>query len=292
VSSPTDSPAGGAAALKARLCTLASDAELELPLLPDASAQVLALCGEESCDARALAQLLERDPALAAHVLRVSNSAAYAPREPIVSLQQAVSRLGMGGVRNIAVAVALQVEIFRVPGHEARLAELWTHSACAGAWAREIARARRRNAESAFLCGLLHDVGKPALLREIAALERGLGLNLDDAALEDCFDELHAELGARLLERWKLPARMVAAARFHHRPDDPEVLADQARYAEDVHTTALANQLAHWSRDLAPERLEAVRACPALEPLGLYAEDLEALMARRDTVLEAALALA
>ena len=288
---PNDSP-DGAAALKARLCALASDAELELPLLPAASAQVLALCSEESCDARALAQLLERDPALAAHVLRVSNSAAYAPREPIVSLQQAVSRLGMGGVRNIAVAIALQVEVFRVPGRESRIAELWTHSACAGAWAREIARARRRNAEAAFLCGLLHDVGKPALLREVAAIERGLGLHLEVAALEDCLDELHAELGARMLERWKLPARMVAAARFHHRPDDPEVLTDNARYAEDVYTTALADQLAHWSSTEAPTRLEALHVSAALEPLGLYDEDLEALMGRRDTVLEAARALA
>ena len=64
----------------------------------------MSLCSEETCDAARLAELITHDQALAGHVLGVSNSAAYAPKEPIVSLQQAVSRLGSDTVCEIAMA--------------------------------------------------------------------------------------------------------------------------------------------------------------------------------------------
>src|SRR5262245_292287 len=71
------------------------DEDIELPVLPDATARVVALCADEKTNARAIENALTRDPALTAHVLRIANSAAYAPREPIVTLQQAVTRLGL-----------------------------------------------------------------------------------------------------------------------------------------------------------------------------------------------------
>src|SRR5688572_7702587 len=77
--------------------------DLELPVLPEATARVMALCEDEKTNARAIEGVLERDPSLAAHVLKVANSSAYAPKEPIVSLQQAVSRLGMAAIRNIVL---------------------------------------------------------------------------------------------------------------------------------------------------------------------------------------------
>src|SRR6185503_4373864 len=67
--------------------------DIELPILPEASARIVALCENAKTDAKAIEAVLERDPSLASHVLRIANSSAYAPREPIVSLQQAVSRL-------------------------------------------------------------------------------------------------------------------------------------------------------------------------------------------------------
>ena len=60
--------------------------EVELPIVPEASARIIALCEDEKTDARAIEHVLERDPSLASHVLRIANSSAYAPKEPIVSL--------------------------------------------------------------------------------------------------------------------------------------------------------------------------------------------------------------
>ena len=103
--------------------------DLELPFLPETAAEVVASCNSGDCDARELAELLQRDQSLASHVLRVANSAAYAPKEAIVSLQQATSRLGVATICEIAIAVSLHGNVFRVPGHKVRVRELWIHSA-------------------------------------------------------------------------------------------------------------------------------------------------------------------
>ena len=85
---------------------------IELPVMPEAAAQILELVNDPAADAKKLAAILQRDPSLATHVLRVANSTAFAPREPIVSLQQAISRLGMTNLTQIATAVAVKTKVF------------------------------------------------------------------------------------------------------------------------------------------------------------------------------------
>lgn len=125
-------------------------------------------------DAVQLSALIHRDPALAGQVLRIANSPTYMPRMPIVSLQQAVARLGLNTVTEIAFVASLQGGAFKVPGYEGELKQLWRHAIASAAFAKEIARLRRSNVEAAFLCGVLHAIGKPALLRVVADVEKTL----------------------------------------------------------------------------------------------------------------------
>ena len=92
----------------------------KVPLLPQVASQVISLAASPDVDAGKLSALIHQDPSLAGQVLRTSNSAAYAPRMPIVSLQQAVARLGLNVISEIAFAASLQSGTFKVPGHEAR----------------------------------------------------------------------------------------------------------------------------------------------------------------------------
>jgi len=274
--------------LRAQLVQRIAGGRLELPLLPQTAADVLDLCNDPGCDTAQLAALIQRDPSLAAHTLHVSNSAAYAPREPIVSLQQAVSRLGFKTMRDIAVAVALRSKTFVLVGHEVdkeRLRALWVHSAMSGAWAKEIARVRRRNVEGAFLFGLLHDIGAAVVLQ--AALELGCGAHgphgaPDELLLERLIREFHAEVGGSVLASWKLPDWMCAAVRGHH---DPELAGEHAEFAR---TALLADLLAHAS-ELPDEATDQVlRTHPVLADLDLYEEETDALFARRERVLQTA----
>lgn len=267
--------------LRNQLVQRIAERRLELPMLPQTAADVLSVCNDASCDAARLAALIQRDQSLAAHTLHVSNSAAYAPREPIVSLQQAVSRLGFKTMCDIAVAVAMRSKVFVLAGHEERLRAMWVHSALSGAWAREIGRVRRRNVEGAFLAGLLHDIGSPVVLQ--ATLELGRGQPAPDAALLDqLIHEFHTEVAGIVLASWKLPDWMCAAVRWHH---DPDLAGEHVDYAR---TAQLADLLAHASE--APDETtdQVLRTHPVLADLDLYEDETDELFTRRERVLQTA----
>ncbi len=259
---------------------------LELPLLPDTAARVIAATGDPDCGAEGLAEILQSDQALAAHLLRVANSAAYSPVEPIVSLPQALARLGFGTVSEIALTVALKGRVFDTRGHEQRFRELWRHSVTTACYAKEIARLRRRNVEGAFLAGLLHDIGRPIVLE--TALGFGRGGPMFEALLDDLLEEYHARAGAHLVDRWELPDWMRGAIEHHHEPGDAGELAEVAW------TVSLADALSGWAIERAkegddPDEVEAaLRTHPALAPLGLYPDDVDELLALRVPVLGAA----
>ncbi|MFO1008955.1 MAG: HDOD domain-containing protein [Planctomycetota bacterium] len=269
-------------ALRTELLERVASGRIEVPLLPQTASQVLATCNETACDSRHLANLIQRDPALAGHVLSVANSAAYAPREPIVSLAQAISRLGFRVICEIALAVALKGKVFSVQGREARVRTMWSHSACAGAWAKEIARARRKNVEGAFLCGLLHDVGQPAVLQASLELFSKHHRELDEEVLDAWTQEFHAQVGALMLERWNFPQWMGAAVRFHHDP------YSAGEHVEHALTAQMADLLAHASTHPDPMADAALAQHPALADLDIYTDEFQALLERREKVLELA----
>jgi HD-like signal output (HDOD) protein len=283
-----DQPGGAPARLDARTLLLQEvQAKVEggtyrVPLLPQVATQVVALSTQDDVDASKLSALIHRDPSLAGQVLRVANSAAYSPRMPIVSLQQAVARLGLTVINEIAFATSLQSGTFQVAGHERDLKDLWQHALAAGAWGKEVARHRRTNVESAFLCGLLHGVGRPALLQVAVDIARHLNLRLDRDWLPEIFAAHEPAVGARLAEAWALPG-MVAAAILHHRQ-----YAGAGKFTQEAMTTHLASKLATWSLDPDTEGDEEsaaiLRSAPVLAELNIYPDDLDALAAKRDVV--------
>lgn len=283
MTAPTlDSPVSPHAGIRELLVERIHARQLELPLLPQTATEVLDVCNDTSCDASKLAGMIQRDQALAAHTLHVANSAAYAPREPIVSLQQAVSRLGFKTMCDIAVAISMRSKVFVVKGQEERIRGMWTHSAMAGAWAKEIARARRRNVEGAFLCGLLHDIGQPVILQTTLELWRGRGCPPDEALLDRLIQEFHGEVGGLVLEKWKLPDWMCTSVRCHH---DPDTAGDHAEFAR---TALLADLLAHATEHPDADTDAALRQHPVLGDLDLYSDETEALFARREFVVQLA----
>jgi putative nucleotidyltransferase with HDIG domain len=267
--------------LRAAVAHRLAAGQLSLPMLPRVASQVVALVGSPTTDANRLSELIHRDPALAGQVLRIANSPAYMPRMPIVSLQQAVSRLGLNVVSEISFAASLQSGVFRVPGYESVLNQLWRHALASGAFAKEIARVRRLNVESAFLCGLLHSVGKPALLQLVNDVAKTNSLRVGPIALIAVLDDLHAVVGVRIAEQWSLP-KPVAASIEHH-----AAYAQAGAFRQEAMITFLAGRLA--THAIEPTRFggdDVFRDTPVIADLNLYPDDVAGLLARRDKVLE------
>jgi HD-like signal output (HDOD) protein len=253
-------------------------AGIELPLLPQVASQVVSLAGSDKADAGQLSALIHRDPALAGHVLRIANSPAYMPKMPIVSLQQAVARLGLNLVTEIALAASVQSGTFRVPGYEAVLKQLWQHALASGAFAKEIARLRRSNVESAFLSGLLHAIGKPALLQLCTDLAKTLSVRLTTTTLFTLLDEHNTRVGVLIAEKWNLPRPVAAAITFY-----ADYRAATA-FESDAMIACLADRLA--TDLLVPDAFDGqtVREHPVFADLNLYPDDVALLLDKKETV--------
>ena len=118
---------------------LASQIELEqidVPMLPEVANKALRLTQDPDSTAAAMANLIQSDQSLAAHVMRIANSVAYTPLANLVSLQQAVARLGMGVMSEIALSASVGAKLFNTPGYEAYIAKQWQHALATGLWAK------------------------------------------------------------------------------------------------------------------------------------------------------------
>ncbi len=180
--------------------------------MPRVCAQLAELTAQQATDAAQLARLIQSDAALAGELMRVANSPALRPRSPIVSLQQAVSWLGVAEVRNIAMAVMLRGEVFTAPGHEPESEELWREAWLAGLWAKEIARERRKHVESAFLAALMHRTGAALALKILSGFESQQRTVMDAKTFSDLVVEFEPRFGRLLMSSWRLPDDVQDAA--------------------------------------------------------------------------------
>ena len=180
--------------------------------LPRVCAQLAQLTAQQATDASQLAHLIQSDPALAGELMRVANSPALRPHSPIVSLQQAVSWLGVAEVRNIAMAVMLRGEVVVAPGHEPESEELWREAWLAGLWAKEVARERRKHVESAFLAALMHRTGAALALKILSRFELEQRTAMDARTFGDLVVEFEPAFGRLLMNNWLLPKDVQDAA--------------------------------------------------------------------------------
>ena len=279
ISERGDAPVG-LKAVRAELASLLQFGKLELPMLPEQAARVVSLASRPEADAHSLARLIESDQSLAAQVMKVARSAAYQPSLPINSLQHAIAWLGLGEVSDIAFTAAVQGRLLNIPGQRPRATHMWKVAVAAAIWSREIAAVSRRYSEVTYLCGLLHDIGKPVSLLASADLAGKLGVRLSDDEYEALIHEFHAPLGALLAERWKLPESVATCIRCW--PDWTEA----EEFAEEVPVVHLAHHLAELVVGQGPELAKEVLVTnPVLDALNIGPDRFKALLDRTPWVM-------
>jgi putative nucleotidyltransferase with HDIG domain len=196
-------------------------ARKSLPTIPPVLTGIIALIDDDRAGAKKLVDLIERDQALTARLLRLANSAFFGQARKVSTIPRAVLLLGFSTVRNLALGVKVW-DTLGTGVSRKELEALWAHSVQVAALARTIARTQRQvNPDEAFTTGLLHDVGQLVLalrfkelywdtVRKSTSTEHLTGLEQSTLGVE------HAEVGSWLLEAWNLPAVMVEAVRRHH----------------------------------------------------------------------------
>ncbi len=214
-----------------RLWDIFAQAE-DLPTLPEVSVRLMDMIDDPESSARDVAAIIEEDPAIAAKVLKMCNSALYSPinSREVNSVRLAVSRMGFVAVANIAISASV-FEAFNPSRKPAfNRYEFWRHSVSVGVIAALLHdRVPQANEspcprETVHLAGIVHDMGKilferyannPFHTAILKARHRQISLA---TAEKDVLGVAHDQAGAWLAERWHLSRDVVDVIRHHHTP--------------------------------------------------------------------------
>jgi putative nucleotidyltransferase with HDIG domain len=201
----------------------------ELPSLPTVANKALEMLRDSKVTVADLEKVIGRDPALASEILQMSNSALYAVREPVSSVRRAIIVLGFNTVRSTVMTSATR-SLFRSSSPRLKDLLLWEHSLAAAVAARTITKEIKVPLEEeAFVAGLLHDIGKVVLDRNLEAeyhevIERVYnGGETFLKAENDVLGFDHADVGEQVVAKWNLAPRLGEAIHLHHLPMAAEV---------------------------------------------------------------------
>ncbi len=223
----------------------------DLPAFPAVINEINTLLLDPATSASDLSEVICRDQSLTAKLLKLVNAAYYGFHRQITGIRQAVALLGFEEVQSLALAASVMGMWDDAPsGNDARQ-RLWDHSLDAARIAREVALVSPAAPEVAevFIAALLHDIGKVVLQIEFPQAWQKVVEEPHDAAERSSEVEIevlgvaHEEVGAWLLDRWRLPLELVDAVRWHHEPSNAEIAPVLAAVLQ------ASSSLAHSSRD-------------------------------------------
>ena len=212
------------------------DEIIELPTLPEVATTLIQLIEDPNSSAGDLNKVLVSDAALSAKILKLVNSPFYGLREPVASLKQAIVILGFRTVRSMAVSTSVMdlFDVFEMEGFSQE--QFWVHSIGVATAASLITENLKTQNDTAFVCGLLHDIGKLIMnqyaqteFREILMYAKENNLCFYDAEVKLNVDLNHTQIGYILAEKWNLPKSIQIVIRDHHKEpkltDDPLLIS-------------------------------------------------------------------
>lgn len=254
-----------------------------LPPVSQAALKLVSLLDQPAVSNDEVVEVLKHDSVLTAKLLRACNSPALGLAEPVNSVDQAVFMLGYNQLLQMVTTLAFGgAMVVPLPGYTIAAQELWRHSLIAAAAAEILVAEQPHLAEpaTAFTVGLLHDIGKLVLGQcldpaSTQAVRRLIAEGLSGAEAEKAaLGTDHAEVGARLLQLWRLPEDLIEAVANHHHP----TANPRPQLSVVAH---LANCLAHLAGATPGWEAYALRTDPqVVQHLALTPEKLEHLLIR------------
>jgi HD-like signal output (HDOD) protein len=245
-----------------------SRGNVDLPSFPEIAVRVRRVLSDPKSSVDQVVRVVGSEPALAARLLRISNSASFnRSGRAVTDLRTAINRIGYNMVRSAAMSfsMAQMRRSNKLAGLEHHLNDLWQSSTSVAAVAYVLARTCTKvNPDEAMLTGMMHGIGKLYVLTRAVDHPE---LFADDAALREIIDEWHASIGKAILENWNFPEAMAQAV-------GEQASADRAEEAPpDLNDViAIAILMVSHGADVAVHELGAAKR------LGLDSEKTQVVM--------------
>lgn len=218
----------------------------DLPPMPKVAQKILSIVSNPETSARDLQKLISSDQALAAKILKISNSALFSLMREISSLSHAIMILGFSTIKSIVLTSSAQA-IFKGSKQSLKDKILWEHSVFVAIASRILSEKRYPSLkESAFTGGLLHDIGK-------AILSKSLEREYDQIFQEvygtphsfldhenEIFGFNHTDVGYLVLQKWNISNILEETVHFHH-----HIEKSSHDFLGIVNIVSLSNNLSH-----------------------------------------------
>lgn len=218
----------------------------QLPTLPGVAVRLLELTKDPETEIRQVIEVISADPAISAKILKAANSSFFGLSSEVRTIDRAVPLLGTTVATSLSLSFSLADDAMSRGPIATHYQHYWQQSIVQACAAELLGRRQNKAlAGEFFLCGLLLDLGRLAMLKTIPkqyveVLESPVA---QQKSLADCEQEAfgfsHVDIGTKLMENWKLPQLMVQAAQLHHVP-----VAELAKLAEQPHFQLMASMCA------------------------------------------------
>lgn len=230
-----------------------------------------------------ISEPLSHDQGLVLRVLKLANSAALGTVRHVNNITEAIAYLGLKNVRNIVMTASVYSMMDKdIAGYSLDKGELWHHSAAVSCAAKFIAaKTGKCSPEDAYLCGMLHDIGK-LVLNDYVKFGYALIQKMvegDDVPFVEAETKVlgfhHGIIGSLLLEKWAIPTPFCVIAEYHHHPDTlPEEHKKVQTLLDVVHVANVLSLMLGYG--MGSDSFQNRMSNESVERLGIV--DMETLM--------------
>lgn len=198
--------------------------EIELmPTFPEKISRLQELLSAEEIDFAKVADVIQSDYALTAELLKIVNSAQYMLPQKVSNITNAISLVGIKGLKNLIISYGAQELLKR---HFGRFDRFWDHAYRCASYAYYIAKEYKMKdiIDDAYIGGILHDIGKIILVHKYPKLiDKIKGFCSDKGIKNNMIEKLavgssHAKIGAEMARRWNFPEFIISSIANHHNP--------------------------------------------------------------------------
>ncbi len=223
----------------ARLLACLEAPDYRPPTLPSVAVDLMSLSQQPEVEFEDVVGLLEQDSLIAGRVLKLVQSPIYSGANKLVSLQDALVRLGLRTLRDTVMEIAMNLKVFKSPDYADTMELIRRHSTMTAHLSKVVCKYTAIEGEYAFMAGLLHDVGIAGTLLALSDRKGNRVSPPDLIAIWPAVDRVHQRAAELMAEHWQLPPEIKMVVGSHH-----QVVLQGFAHPLSA-TVCLANELAH-----------------------------------------------
>lgn len=213
-----------------------------LPTFPQMTLELMEMCNHPDAQLKKIGERIQSDPSLTADILKLANSAGFVATRKVDTINDALVRIGLKNLKNILLVASSRTILEK---RYKKFEAIWAHCFRTAFYAKMIANTLKlpQTEDQAFICGLLHDMGKIVLLsvdldltNKIADIVAQHRIRTTTVIEEISIGISHSSIGKLIAEKWNFTEFLIQGIAFHHSP-----LMAKDEYRNIVYCTYLAN---------------------------------------------------